>query len=345
MLMSRRFWLGVVVSAIFLILFFGQIDLRQTADALRDANYWWLFPAIAVYFIAVFFRALRWHFLLAPMKSVPVSRLYPIVVVGYMANNLLPIRLGELVRAFFIWRKEGVNKSSALVTILIERVFDGVFLLFMALVIWPFLPVADLLKDFSDNINVPQGLVIFLASAPFILALMVFFAVALSARAGRLVTRITLRLAPGRFKVQASSLMGGLIAGLSVLRSPRRVLITVLLTAPVWLGEATMYYLISLGFRLELPFHGLLLTTSTSNLATSLPSTAGAVGPFEYATRLTLEALNVAGEQAAAYALALHVALLVPVTLLGLLFLWLQNISLREIIKRPGSPTEENGTA
>ena len=96
-----------------------------------------------------------------------------------------------------------------------------------------------------------------------------------------------------------------------------------------------MYYIISLGFRIDVPFQGWLLTTSTSNLATSLPSSAGAVGPFEYATRLTLQALDVAGEEAAAYALVLHMALLIPVTLLGLFFLWMQNVSFREIIRRP----------
>ena len=340
MLTSRRFWLGVVVSAGFLVLFFWQIDLSKTADALRGANYWWLFPAIAAYFIAVLFRALRWRLLLAPLKSVPVFRLYPIVVVGYMANNLLPVRLGELVRAFFIGQKEGVDKGSALVTILVERVFDGVFLLILALVIWPFLPVAGLLRDFSDNIGIAQGLAVFLISAPFILVLAVFFAVALSPRAGQLVMRSALFFAPRRLKAPVGRVIGGLLLGVSALRSPRRVAAVALLTAPVWFAEATMYYIVSLGFRLDLPFHGLLLATSTSNLATSLPSSAGAVGPFEYATRLTLEGLNVAAELAAAYAIALHIVLLVPVTLFGLVFLWMQSMSLRDVIRAPGAKAE-----
>ena len=111
---------------------------------------------------------------------------------------------------------------------------------------------------------------------------------------------------------------------------------TLCFTVPIWLAEAAMYYIISLGFSMTVPYQGHLLATSTSNLATSLPSSAGGVGPFEYATRLTVEALGSSVEVAAAFAITLHVALLAPVTLLGLFFLWQENISLGEVARQPG---------
>ena len=347
MLKTRRFWLGVLFSAGFLTLFFWQVNLRETASALKGANYWWLFPAIAVYFIAVLFRSLRWHFLLLPLKSVPVRRLYPIVVIGYMANNLLPFRLGELVRSFFIGQKEGINKSAALATILTERVLDGVFLLILALIIWPFLPVADLLEDFSESTGVSQGLLVFLISAPFILALGLFFAVAFSPRLGRLVVRGVLVLTPSRVKEPVETIITGFLDGLASLRKPRRLLATLVLTIPIWMTEGVMYYLISLGFGIfdiGQAFNGTLLVTSTSNLATSVPSLPGGVGPFEYATRLTLESLDVATKGVAvAYAIVLHVALLAPVTLLGLFFLWSENISLGEVARQPATAVLGDG--
>ena len=334
---SRKFWLGVVISAGFLALFFYQVDLRQTADALKKANYWWFIPAIAAYFVAVLFRSMRWHYLLQPIKSVPGTRLYPIVVIGYMANTLLPVRLGELVRAFFVGQKEGVSKSAALATIILERLFDGVFLLVMALVIWPFLPVANLLRDLSERSGIPQAGLVAIVSAPFIVILAVFFAVAFSPRLGRKLVRAILLLLPKRAKGPAEKLVSGFLDGLASLRSPKRVLAVVLFTVPVWMAEGFMYYLISLGFHIGQAFHGILLSTSTSNLATSLPSSAGGVGPFEYTTRVTLEQLGTSGELAAAYAIALHVALLAPVTLLGLFFLWRENISLGEVTRRSGA--------
>lgn len=335
---SRRFWLGLIVSAIFLTLFFWRVDPSETWVALGDANYWWLIPAVLAYFVAVAFRSVRWHFLLMPMKSVPSNRLFPIVVIGYMANNLLPIRLGELVRAFFVGQKEGISKSGALATILVERLFDGVFLILVALIVWPFLPVADLLSDFGESTSIPQMALVLIITIPFLLVLGIFFAAALFRPFGDKVVNGLLVVIPGRLKSPAKELMGGFIDGLAALRHPKRVTVAMLLTAPVWLAEAAMFLLIAQGFRIHEGFHGMLLVTSTSNLATSLPSSAGGIGPFEYATRITLESFGVVAELAAAYAIVLHVALLVPVTILGFYFLWSGNISLVQATRNQMPP-------
>ena len=349
MLKTRRFWIGVVFSAALLSLFFVQVDLSETADALRSANYIWFIPAIAIYFVAVLFRSLRWHFFLRPLKPISPRRLYPVVVIGYMANNLLPMRLGELVRSFFLSEREGVSKSAALATIILERVFDGVGLLVIALIVWPLLPIPDLLRDFTDDSGFPLSLLLFLVIAPFAIVLGAFVAVALSPGLGRGIVRVILVVVPRALKGPAQSIMLAFVDGLASLRNPRRVLAALLLTFPIWVAEGSMYYLISFGFNLQQPFHGIVFTTATSNLATSLPSSAGGVGPFEYATRVTLEGLGVAGELAAAFAIALHVALLAPVTLLGLLFMWMQNLSLKQAVegRMDASPegAESGGTA
>ena len=117
MLKSYRFWLAIGVSLLFLGLFFSRIDLGDTWEKLGEANYLLLLPAILVYFVAVYFRALRWRYLLAPVKRMAVVRIYPVVVVGYMANNLLPLRIGEVVRAYYLGEREKVSKVSALATI------------------------------------------------------------------------------------------------------------------------------------------------------------------------------------------------------------------------------------
>ena len=334
MLKSKKFWVGATVSAVLLLLFFRQLDPGETLDALGGANYLWFVPAIGMYFIAVLFRSIRWHFLLRPLKTIPVRRLYPVVVVGYMANNLLPVRLGEFVRSYFLGQREGVSKSAALATIAIERVMDGVGLLLLALIVWPFLPVQDALQEFADDTGIAAGLLISLVVTPFVLFLAGFFAIAVRPSLGRRLVAFTIRFFPQRWRMKAARLMLRFIQGLASLSSPRRILAIVGLTLPVWLAEATMYFLIGLGFDLGLQFHGSVFVTALSNLATAVPSTAGGVGPFEYATRVTLEGLNVTAEVAAAYAIAIHAALLAPVTLAGLVFLWFRNTSFSELLRQ-----------
>ena len=337
MFKPRRILLGGAVTVVFLFLFLWKVDFGKTMSALAEANYWWIIPAIVAYFIAVYFRTTRWHFLLSPMKVIDNRRLFPAVVIGYMANNLLPVRLGEFVRAYVVGRREGVPKAAALATILIERVFDGVFLIVLAFVVWPFLPVSGLLGNFSDSTGIPQALLVAVISIPFVLALLAFCAIAMSPRLGTLLIKIGLVFIPGKLKGAVGTLAAGFLSGMAALRNPRRVVTMALLTAPIWLMEGAMYWLIAMGFRLGLGYHAVLLTTSTSNLATSLPSSAGGVGPFEYATRVTLEAMSVPTELGAAYAIVLHVVLLAPVTLLGCLFLWMEDLSLKEVANAPSS--------
>ena len=139
LLTNWRFWLALVVSALFMLLLLYQVDLGEIRSALLEANYLYVAPAIALYFGAVYFRSVRWRYLLSPLRTFPVSRLYPVIVIGYMANNLLPARLGELVRSYYLARRENFNASAAFATIAVERVYDGVTLLAFAAVSAPVL--------------------------------------------------------------------------------------------------------------------------------------------------------------------------------------------------------------
>ena len=134
-----RFWIGILISLLFLVILVWSIDIRYTLSELKSANYIYVIPAIALYFVSVYFRSIRWKLLLSHMKDIPVNRLYPIVVIGYMANNLLPVRLGELVRAYYLARRESINGASSLASIAVERVYDGLTLLCFCVISIPFL--------------------------------------------------------------------------------------------------------------------------------------------------------------------------------------------------------------
>ncbi len=124
-----KFWLGMLVSLVFLWLAVKDLKWDEFWNSLTHAQYFWLIPGIAVYFIAVWVRAWRWHYLLKPIKSIPTSVMFPITTIGYMGNNIYPARAGEVIRAVVLKRHENVPVSASLATVIIERIFDGVVML------------------------------------------------------------------------------------------------------------------------------------------------------------------------------------------------------------------------
>ena len=129
MSIGKRFWFGLCLGAAALALFFLTTDWARLVEALARANYWYAVPAVLLYQVSLLFRTARWQMLMRHMREVPIPRLYPVVVVGYMANNLLPLRLGEVVRSYYVGEREGVSKTAALATILVERLMDALTLI------------------------------------------------------------------------------------------------------------------------------------------------------------------------------------------------------------------------
>ena len=135
-----HFWLGIAVSAFFLLWALQGLDLQQVAAYLQQGQYLWLIPSVAVYFLAVLVRTWRWDYLLRPLQRIPLRRLFPVVVIGYMGNNIFPFRIGELLRAYVLKRNEEVNISSSLATIVVERIFDGLTMLLFVFIALPTVP-------------------------------------------------------------------------------------------------------------------------------------------------------------------------------------------------------------
>ena len=168
LLTSRRLWLGFAVTGAFLAVLFLKIDLDGMRSALAEANYVYLLPAVLVYFASFYARAVRWRYVLGPFARVRANRLYPVIMVGYMANNVLPMRLGEVARSYYLSTREPVRASTALATVVIERVFDGLTLLFFLAAAALFLPVPGLADRMADSVSVPVWLLAIAVIAPFV---------------------------------------------------------------------------------------------------------------------------------------------------------------------------------
>ncbi len=202
--MKRR-WplllLGLAISLFFLWYALRDLHLGEVAIALREARYIWLVPGVAVYFTSVWFRAWRWGFLLRASKRISANRLYPVVVIGYMGNDILPFRLGEALRAYVLWRKEGVNIGTTLTTAVLERLFDGLTLVLFVLFGLLFIPLSAFLNR-----------LITVASAAFFGALAVFLGLAARPDVLRRIAHAVIdRVVPLRFRSPLLSLVEGIV--------------------------------------------------------------------------------------------------------------------------------------
>ncbi len=314
-----HFWLGILISAVFLWLALRGLRLDKFWETLRDADYLWLLPGIAVYFIAVWVRAWRWHYLLKPVKAIPTKTMFPIVAIGYAGNNIFPARAGELLRAVVLKRREQVSVSASLATIIIERVFDGVVMLGFV-----FLNLPELAKTAASDsgfVGSIQSLAVWGASA-FFGALAVFLLAAMFPQKTLALTEwIAARLLPTRWRARVLGLAHRFLDGLASLRSPLNAWMVFLTSLVIWLLETGKYWFVMHAFSFHVSFFALMLMNGIVNLATTIPSAPGYIGTFDAPGIATLTAYGVPQATAAGYTLVLHAALWLPITLLGLYYM------------------------
>ncbi|MDP2727257.1 MAG: lysylphosphatidylglycerol synthase transmembrane domain-containing protein [Dehalococcoidia bacterium] len=323
----------MAVSLFFLVwLFrFRGVDVASVWESLRGADYSWIILSLPVYFMGVWLRAVRWQRLLLPVKAIQARDLFPYTVLGFMANNVLPLRIGELVRAYLLGEKESISKTSILATILVERVLDALTLLFFALVISFLVPLPDWLRT-----------MVTIAGLAFLGVLVLAVAATFLSGATLALTGVLVRVLPGSWRPRIENLVRLFLDGLGSLRQGRVLGTVSFLSLLIWLAETGLFLLVGYGFRLFLPFHAFLLTMSAANLGISVPSSQGGIGPFEFLASRTLSLFQVDPNQAVAYAFVVHAAVLVPITLLGFFYLWREHLSLSALRR---SKREEIGEA
>ena len=346
MFKSRRFIIGLVISLVFLAWALSQEDLGQVLGTIGGMNWVSLVPALALYFLGVWVRAVRWRILLHPLKpNLSLFKVFEVVVIGYMANNLLPARIGELVRAYVLSKRENVRKTSTLATIVVERIFDGLVMIGFVAVALLFVILFD-----PDILSVGEGhkfgtLItdwspyIVLGAVAFLAFLVIFVVIASSQQRVEALMNFGLRFVPGKLHDRVKRLATAFIVGLGSLRSLTNMLLVFVLSIAAWLFEAGMYYVIGgWGFNLvgsdgaTVPFYAYLLATGIVNLSTLIPQAPGYVGVFEVVGKgVLVGAFGVGSGVATSYVLLLHAALYLPVTLLGVLFLARESLSWREL--------------
>ena len=259
-------------------------------------------------------RLIRWRVLLRTESGqpYPAAPLWHAVALGFMANNLLPLRAGELVRSYTASRLGNIRFTTVLSSVAVERIFDGLTiagLLTLAL-LSPDLPGSVMVGDVSiARLARVAGL---LGGVALLLAIGVLAAPLLAER----VVRAALPWPNAANRV--ISLIEGIRQGLMVLRTPARLALVVFWSFALWLVNGLAFYAGFAAFDIPVSYVGALLMQGLLVLGISIPSTPGFFGPFEAVIVAALALYGVPRDLAFSYAISFHVTTFIPITVLGL---------------------------
>ena len=323
MLRRRSFWLTLVITGLFLWLFLQGTNFGEVGRELAQANYIFLVPAILVYFVGVWFRAWRWRLLMQPIGSTSANRLFPVMVIAYMINDIIPGRVGTVARAYMGGEKANVNKVAIAATIVMEAILDGLALLFLLAVVAAFVPWDNWAK------------ILVLVTAVFsVVALLLMTFLTFGESLSRRLFRPFKKRLPERWGAQLSTWLARFVEGLSILRSPGRIIPVFIVSLLAWLSETATYYFVSLAFNLGLSYYSLLVVAALASMAWALVFVSpGGLGAFDFVGKKALGIFAVSEGLATTYITVLHAVLLIPVILLGFVFLWWENFSLSQVTR------------
>jgi len=314
--------LGFLLTLIFGGLALYRLDLREVGSALLEADYLFVAPALLATLCGYLLRAARWRVILLPSKEVSAGRLFPLLIIGFAVNNLLPARIGEFARAYLLGEKEGISKSLSFATVVVERILDGLTLIFSLFLV----SLLFALPGWGRKMGLLS--VLFFGGALAFLFLLLY---------GReQSSRVVKRLAtPLGLADRATQVASSFVSGAEALRHRRSIPSLAFLSLLVWSCEATSYLFLTWAFPIYLSplmrVVAALFVMVVANLGVLIPSSPGYIGTFHFFAMSALAVFGAARETALSYALVSHAMQYLLVTGLGLLFLWRENLSLLRI--------------
>lgn len=320
---ALRFLFPFAISAGLLLLVFNSVrgDASQLTAALGAADWPLIAPAIGLYFVGIWIRSARWGLLL-PEHSVKTSTLFQALVVGFTVNNLLPLRMGEVARAYLLGRWCRIPYGATVASLVVERVLDGLSLAVLLLISLTLVPSAP---GYLLVVGVVAGLG-FLGGAA-LLALAAWRASVITALAG-----FVARLLPARFGSLVQGLAANFARSLALVHSPVRLARLLGLSLLAWCLELGLFFVLLLSLRLPASYPLALLVGSSANFATLVPSSPGYAGTFDGVLIKALQDVaGIASGPAAAYDLVVHATLFLPVVVVGTLVLWRAHMTFGQI--------------
>ena len=303
--------LPILISCLFLYLAGRNLDFVEAARVFCHINYFYLFIGFLATVVAFVIRVIRWQIMLSPIKNIGIRRLTSSFLIGLMVNNILPARIGELARAYVLGEKEKVSKSLVFATIILERTLDG-------LSVFAFLTCLLFIIPIPENIK-RTGLLI--AGAYLLILIFLFLLKTHKLWTIKKVERISPRL---------SKIVESFSEGLSVLNSKRRFLLLSFYSLLSWLITGFSIHLLLLSIGISLPLHIAYLVLVMTVIGVMIPA-PGYIGPFHYFCILALQIAGQDKDVAAGFSILLYLVGFLPITIAGIVCLFLEGISVSNL--------------
>ena len=316
-----RIAVSVAMSALFLWLAVRGVHWEDAAAALRGANYVWVVLMLPVTVWTLFIRAQRWRVFLHDVGVPPLRPLVSATNIGFMANMVLPLRIGEVIRPVLLSRRAHLSLSGVLASVLLERIFDMFTILFLFGVSVSLVTVSDEVRQWGWMLT---GLAVAVAAVIVLIRVQ-----------ERLALRIARRLAdlvPGQAGDSAYHFAEGFVRALEMLDSPMAYVKAFAWSLYLWMAISVVYVFGFWAFHMDVPeLRGALVLTTLVAIAVSVPSAPGFIGSFQLGCVLGLRIFGVKESPALAFSLIVHLSQFVGVIGAGLYSLWVEGISFREV--------------
>lgn len=335
-----RLLIGFLLSGVLLYFFLHNIDLAEVWTVIKSGNPFWLLIALVFNALNYFLRSVRWRYFLLPIKKTRLWNLYKTTVIGFAISAVFPARAGEIVRPYLLAVKESISRTAAIATIVIERLFDTLTILFMLVFYLLILIKPEQLSE-SARGSLGElketGLVVF---GIVLIGLLFLYYLKKNPAFIRKIVRWFERFLPKKVGASIDQILDSFVEGLSILHDPRILAKISYWSVIFWLVICVSFWAGARAFHPSFPFTGTFLIMILLAIGIAVP-TPGGVGSYHLMCKIGLmRFFDVPETQASAIALVSHAINFIPITIQGLAFLWHEGLSTRKISSLTDKPPE-----
>ena len=314
--------IAIAISAVCVWVSMKEVDLHLVATALAHANRLGFVAVMIITIFAFWVRAFRWNYFLRTDKRVPLTNLFSATMIGFMANNVLPFRLGEFIRPWALARREGLSKSMLIATIVVERVVDMLTLLAIFGVA---LMVAPIHEDTAAGKMVQGG-------ARILLTLSVLLTVfVVTAERNRKFAQAVIGMLPGGVSGRAGKLLDRFLDGFALFRDLGKMIQVFALSFGMFLCFAVALWITAWSLDIALPWYAGLVMLVVTAIGIMVPAAPGYVGTLNIACTAGLALYGVGKAPASAFGWFYFFSQWLPITTVGLIFLNREGLSLKSL--------------
>ncbi len=329
----RNIALSLVVSALFLYLAFRNVPLADLGAAFGRFDARWLVPAFAISIVLQVFRAWRWQLELRPLIHIALAPLWVVTSVAYMAINVLPARMGEVVRPWLLSRRSPVSFSNVVGNLVVEKTMDSVVILFYILL--GLLTTADL------PVWVRRGALFPAVGA----AVLVTLVLLLWWRGEAFFERAVVRFLPERFGVGLMRFLKAVVAGMQILPDRRLLGLVFVMSLALWFLPILSSYVVIRAFSFAVPFNAAIIVFIFIGFGTALPQAPGMIGTYQYACQLALALFGVPAADALAYGVVLNAIQLASLIGQGVIALPFAGVRIEDVLLRARAEAQSEPVA